>query len=182
MYLTAITHASARDKDHHFRGLTPAGQEESAGAAQHYEALTNGEGVPAFDQIVSSPKPRCLETVILFAKAVGNDSIKASSVAVDANLAAGEIEGGELATLAAAHDAAHDAEGGAEHVLVSGHADMVKTLPPGTSLTADAADGGWFSVRPVLFQVEVKSGQSWDKATVHFCRALVNGQWHDLLA
>ena len=130
--------------------------------------------MPPFDQIVSSPKPRCLETAILFAKALDNASVEASSVAVDAGLAAGEIEGGEVAALAAGADAAH--------VLVSGHADMVKTLPPGTSLAAGAADGGWFAVRPVLFQVEIEPGRPWEEATVHFCSALVDGEWQDLLA
>lgn len=174
MYLTAITHAGARDKKYHFRGLTPAGQEECAGAARQFEALAEGQRLPAFDKIVSSPKPRCLETVILFAKAVDNDSIEVSSVEVDAGLAAGQIEGGELVSLAAGGDAAH--------VLVSGHADLVKTLPSSASLTVEAADGGWFAVRPVLFQIEVKPGQSWDEATVHFCSALVDGQWKGLLA
>lgn len=174
MYLTVITHASARDKKRNFRGLTAAGQAECDGAAQRYEALTDGRDVPAIDKIVSSPKPRCLETVILFAKGLGNESIEASSVAVDPGLAAGEIEGGEVAALAAADDAAH--------VLVSGHADMVKTLPPGTSLATDAADGGWFSMRPVLFQVEIEPGQAWEEATVRFCGALVEGGWRGLLA
>lgn len=173
MYLTAITHASARDKDHNFRGLTAAGQGECAGAAGQYHAHTTGRDVPAFDQIVSSPKPRCLETVILFAKGLDNSAVHASSVAVDPTLAAGEIEGGELAALAA--------DGDAKHVLVSGHADMVKTLPPGTELIADAADGGWFSVRPVLFQIEIEAGRPWAEATVHFCSALVDGQWQNLL-
>lgn len=174
MYLTAITHASARDKEHHFRGLTADGQEESTSAAWKYEAYTKGQDLPAFDRIVSSPKPRCLETVILFAKALGNDSIAVSSVDVDAGLAAGEIEGGELAALAAS--------GNAEHILVSGHADLVKTLPAGASLSEEAADGGWFAVRPVLFQIEIDGEQSWEEATVLFCSALVDGHWKSLLA
>ena len=174
MYLTAITHASARDKEHHFRGLTPAGQEESASAAWQFEASTKGRDLPPFDRIVSSPKPRCLETAILFAKALSNDSIQASSMDVIEGLAAGKIEGGELAALAAAS--------AAEHVLVSGHADLVKTLPDGTSLIDKAADGSWFAVRPVMFQIEIAPGKSWDEATVHFCSGLVDGQWTDLLA
>ncbi|MDX1689046.1 MAG: histidine phosphatase family protein, partial [Candidatus Promineifilaceae bacterium] len=105
MYLTVITHASARDSEHNFRGLAPAGKEECAVVAGRYEAEFDGERTPAFDQIVSSPKPRCLETVILFAKGLGNDAIEASSVAVDAGLAAAEIEGGELAALATESDA-----------------------------------------------------------------------------
>ena len=172
MYLTVITHASAREGEYNFRGLTAAGQGECAAVAERYGALAS-DGAPAFDRIVSSPKPRCLETVILFAKGLENERIGASSVAVDGGLAAGEIEGGELAALAAA--------GGAEHVLVSGHADMVKALPAGVSLAEDAADGGWFAVRPVLFQVEVTGGQSWDEATVRSCGALVDGRWRDLL-
>ena len=173
MYITAITHASARDKEHNFRSLTVAGQGESTTAGRQYASLAGGRDVPPIDHIVSSPKPRCLETVILFAKALSNDALDASSVDVDPNLAAGEIEGGELNALTTDGDGAH--------VLVSGHADLVKTLPAGVSLTAGAADGGWFSVRPVLFQVELEPGRSWDEATVHFCRALVDGQWQQLL-
>ena len=174
MYITAITHASARDKEHNFRSLTAAGQVESATAGRQYASLANGRDVPPIDQIVSSPKPRCLETVILLAKALSNDVLEASSIDVDQGLAAGEIEGGELAALATDADA--------NHVLVSGHADLVKVLPAGASLTADAADGGWFSVRPVLFQVEVEPARSWDQATVHFCTALVDDRWQQLLA
>lgn len=174
MNLTAITHASARDKEHNFRGLTAAGQEESVSAADPYRELASGGKAPAIDRIVSSPKPRCLETVLLFAKALADDSIRASSVAVDPGLAAAEIEGDELAELATTSHA--------EHLLVSGHADLVKTLPAAASLIEGAADGGWFSVRPVLFQVQVQPGQEWDDATVRFCSALVNGEWKSLLA
>ena len=174
MYLTAITHASARDKEYHFRGLTPTGQEESTSAAWQVEAVAKDRSLPAFDNVVSSPKPRCLETVILFAKALGNDSIEASSVTIDPGLAAGNIEGGELAALAVQSDAAH--------LLISGHADLAKTLPTGVSLATGAAEGGWFTVRPVLFQVEIQPGQRWDEATVHFCTALVDGHWQNLLA
>lgn len=175
MFLTAITHASARDKEHNFRGLTASGQEESVAAArQYHDGYTKNQGLPPVDRIVSSPKPRCLETVILFAKGLTNDSISASSVEVNAGLAAGKIEGGELAALAENGDAAH--------ILISGHADLVKTLPPGVSLGEGAADGGWFAVRPVLFQVEIEPDQPWDAATVHFCAALVDGQWERLLA
>lgn len=173
MYLTAITHASARYKAHNFRGLTTNGQEESAAAARQFEAYTMGWDLPPVDRIVSSPKPRCLETVILFAKGLNNSRIAASSVDVDAGLAAGKIKGDELAALAASSDAAHN--------LVSGHADLVKTLPSGVSLGEGAADGGWFAVRPVLFHIEVEPGQPWDAATVHFCTALVDGQWRRLL-
>lgn len=174
MDLTAITHASARDKKHNFRGLTASGEEESVSAAERYRELTSGRSASAFDRIVSSPKPRCLETVLLFAKAHPNEMIRASSVAVDSGLAAGEIEGDELSELAATGDA--------EHLLVSGHADLVETLPAATELVDEAADGGWFSVRPVLFQVQVRPGREWDDATVRFCTAPVDGEWESLLA
>lgn len=174
MYLTAITHASARDKAHNFRGLTASGQGESAGAAEQYEEYTNGQDLPPVDRVVSSPKPRCLETVILFAKSLDNNRIAASSVEVDAGLAAGKIGGGELAALAAT--------GNAAHILASGHADLVKTLPSRVSFINGAANGGWFAVRPVLFQIEIEDGQSWQEATVHFCSALIDGRWQDLLA
>ena len=174
MYITAITHASARDKESNFRGLTRYGQEESRGAAQQYKTLAAGGNLPLIDQIVSSPKPRCLETVILFAKSLGNEAVAASSVLVDPDLAAGEIEGGELGAVAKSSDA--------RHLLVSGHADLVKTLPAGTSLLEQTEDGGWFTVRPVLFQVEVAQNQSWQESAVLFCYGLLEGRWQSLLA
>lgn len=174
MYLTAITHASARGKEHNFRGLTPDGQEECLVAARQYEEYIKGQSLPPVDRIISSPKPRCLETLIVFAKRLNNDRIAASTVEVYPGLAAGEIEGGELAALVKSSEAAH--------VLVSGHADLVKTLPSRVSLIDATAGGGWFSVRPVLFQIEIDRGQSWDAASVHFCAALVEGRWQRLVA
>lgn len=173
MLITAITHATARDKEHNFRGLTEEGQAETALAAERYRTLTAEQEVPAIEWVLSSPKPRCLETVLLFAKGLTNEEIAASSVQVDGKLAAGSIEGDELATLAAT--------GEVSHLLVAGHADLVKTLPEGTNLWADAASDGWFQTRPVLFQIEVESGRPWAEATVRFCESLVQGEWRSVL-
>ena len=172
MLITAITHASARAKEYNFRGLTAAGEEESKSAAERYRELTAGSSLPPIEWIISSPKPRCLETVILFAKELANEALEASAVDVDGGLAAGSIEGGELATLAAT--------GEVSHLLVSGHADLVKTLPDSARLHDDAADGGWFQTRPVLFQVEVQPGQPWDDARLSFCESLQAGTWDTL--
>lgn len=173
MLITAITHASARDKEYKFRGLTEEGQAESRRAAARYRTLTAGEEVPAVEWIISSPKPRCLETLILFAKELANEQIGASFVDVDEGLAAGSIEGDELATLAA--------PGEVRHLLVSGHADLVKTLPDSARLRAEAAEGGWFQTRPVLFQIEIEPGKPWPAAKVRFCESLEEGAWHSLL-
>ena len=173
MLITAITHASARDKEHNFRGLTEAGQSESVRAAERYRALTAGQTVPAVEWVLSSPKPRCLETVLLFAKALANDQVETSSVEVDGGLAAGSIEGDELASLAATGEVAH--------LLVSGHADLVKTLPESARLRAGAAGSGWFQTRPVLFQIEIEPGRPWSEATLNFCESLVDGAWRNLI-
>lgn len=173
MLITAVTHASARDKDHNFRGLTEDGRQESKRAAERYLALTSGRSIPAVEWVISSPKPRCLETVILLTKELANEQVEASSVDIDAGLAAGSIEGDELATLAAT--------GKVEHLLVSGHADLVKTLPDGVGLREDAASDGWFQTRPVLFQIEIESGHPWAEAKLHFCESLEEGEWSSLL-
>ena len=173
MLITAVTHASARDKQYNFRGLTEDGQAESKRAAERYLALTAGRSIPAIEWVISSPKPRCLETVILLTKELTNEKVATSSVEIDAGLAAGSIEGDELATLAAT--------GKVDHLLVSGHADLVKTLPAGADLRSDAADDGWFQTRPVLFQLEIESGRPWAEARLHFCESLQHGEWRSLL-
>ena len=173
MFLSVITHADARG-DFEFRGLTEQGWQEADSAVSRYQSLLQAQAqeIPAIDAVVSSPKPRCLETAILLAKGLG-DFVQASEVSVNAGLKAGSISGPELKDVAQAVDA--------EHVLVSGHADMVKTLPEGTSLTAGAENDGWFADKPVLFTVVYEPGAPWAEASVLFCPALADGEWQDLL-
>ena len=173
MLITAITHASARDKIHTFRGLTEEGRAESEQAAERYRTLTAGQEIPVIEWVISSPKPRCLETVILFAKRLDDEAIAASSVEVDGRLAAGNIDGSELAELAATAEAVH--------LLVSGHADLAKSLPDSVLLGDGAADDGWFQSRPVLFQIEIEPGRPWTAAEVRFCESLREGEWRSLL-
>jgi phosphohistidine phosphatase SixA len=172
MLITAITHASARDKEHNFRALTEDGTQESLSAVARYGELTGEQPIP-ITRVLSSPKPRCLETAITFVKQLDNEAVVASTVEVDAGLAAGEIEGSELAHLG------REAEAG--HVLVSGHADLVQTLPEHVRLTADAASDGWFQVRPVIFQLHIEPGAEWSQAELRFCEGLVDGQWQSLV-
>lgn len=174
MYISVITHAAAREKKHGFRGLTERGWQEANSAAARYRALLQeaGTDVPPVDLVVSSPKPRCLETVILFAKGL-DEAMKASEVQVDGDLKAGSIEGPELDALAQSTEAAH--------VLVAGHADMVKTLPGSAALAPGAQNGGWFAHRPVLFALSTERAASWDEAQILFCEANVAGTWTDLL-
>ena len=172
MFITCITHADARGKEHAFRGLTEAGWEEVENAAQRFKAL-HEEEIPRIGVIISSPKARCLETAVLFAKALSDFGLlDASEVQVDANLKAGSITGAELPDLASA------AETG--HLLVSGHADLAKDLPARFELARGAAKDGWFSTRPVLFTVEYEAGQPWEQARVLYCQGLVDGRWQDL--
>ncbi|MFN2224511.1 MAG: hypothetical protein PVH65_00995 [Chloroflexota bacterium] len=173
MFITCITHADARNKQHAFRGLTEAGWQEVNGAANHFRALTNVDELPHIGAIVSSPKARCLETVVLLAKALSDFGlVDASEVQVDAGLKAGSIAGDELPDLAGRF--------AARHLLVSGHADLAKALPAHFRLGAGAAKDGWFSTRPVLFTVEYEPGQPWEEARVLYCEGLVDLRWHNL--
>jgi len=172
MFVTCITHADARGKDHAFRGLTEAGWREVESAAQRFKALHKAE-IPSIGIIVSSPKPRCLETAVLFAKALSDFGLlDASEVQVEAGLKAGSITGGELPDLASST--------GTQHLLVSGHADLARALPARFKLISGAVKNGWFSTRPVLFTTQYEPGQQWDKAQVLYCQGLVDGRWQDL--
>lgn len=173
MLITAITHAEARGSDHTFRGLTRAGMEECRQAAARYLDLTRGSSHPPIARILSSPKPRCLETVLLFTKVLPDELLTTSGLDVMDGLRAGSIEGGELARLA---------EEGDDHILVSGHADLARTLPEAMSLVADAVSDGWFQLRPVLFQIESTPGQPWAQARIRFCEGIVDGKWRDLIS
>lgn len=173
MLFTAITHASARDSTHTFRGLTAEGMEECRRAAARYVELTRESPSSPIVRIVSSPKPRCLESALLFAKTLPDEVVAAGEIELLSELRAGSIEGGELARLAAE---------GYDHTLVSGHADLAQTLPESLSLVADAVSDGWFQRRPILFQIECDPGTRWDRARVRFCEGIVDGAWRDLIA
>jgi phosphohistidine phosphatase SixA len=174
MYITCITHAEARGKEHAFRGLTEAGWREVESAAQRFRAL-HEEEVPRISAIVSSPKARCLETAVLFAKALSDFALlDTSEVQVDARLKAGSISGNELPELASSIET--------RHLLVSGHADLAKALPARFELAAGAARDGWFTTRPVLFTVEYEVGRPWDEAPVCYCEGLIDQRWHSLAA
>lgn len=172
MLITCITHADARDKKKYpFRGLTGQGWQEVNSAAEQFRELMDEETL-VIETIVSSPKARCVETAILFAKAV-SEFTATSEIQLDANLKAGSIRGKELFNLAKGIQV--------QHLLVSGHADLARTLPPQDKLVSEATKDGWFTTRPVLFQIEYGAGNSWDKARVVYCLGLVDGEWLNLL-
>jgi phosphohistidine phosphatase SixA len=173
MFMTCITHADARGKEHAFRGLTETGWREAKSAAQQFKAL-HQEEIPSIGIIVSSPKPRCLETAVLFAKELSDFGLlDASEVQVEAGLKAGSITGDELPDLASSIET--------QHLLVSGHADLAKALPAGFKLASGAAKNGWFSTRPVLFTVEYDAGQPWEQARALYCQGLIDGRWQNLV-
>ncbi len=174
MLLTGITHASARDKkEHPFRGLTEKGWEEVRGAAAGFKEWIGDDPLP-IDSVVSSPKARCIETAVLFAKAISDYRLIATSeIQVNAGLKAGSIQGGELVELVNST--------GAKHLLVSAHADLVQALPPSANLVPEAAKGGWFTTRPVLFTVDYIPGEPWDRARVLYCEGFVDGKWQSLI-
>ena len=88
MFITCITHTDARDKkEHPFRGLSKQGWREVENAAERYRALIDDQ-TPKIDVVVSSPKARCVETAVLFAKEV-SDLAATSEIQLDAKLKAG---------------------------------------------------------------------------------------------
>lgn len=172
MFVTCITHADARDKKHIFRGLTENGWREVESAARRFRVL-HEEVVPSIGTIVSSPKARCLETAVLFAKALSDfELLNASEIQVDDRLKAGSIAGDELPELVGSVKT--------EHLLVSGHADLAKALPAGFNLAPGSAKDGWFSTRPVLFTIEYEVGRPWHKARVLYCEGYSDKLWHNL--
>ena len=174
MFVTCITHADARGKKKHaFRGLTERGWKEVYGAAERFRELSEEE-IPRIGVIVSSPKARCLETAVLFAKAISDFKfIDTSEVQVDAGLKAGSITGHELADLAARMRA--------QHLLLSAHADIAKALPAHVELVSGAVKDGWFTTRPVLFTIDYEVGEPWGEARVLYCESYVDTEWQSLL-
>ncbi len=180
MIITCITHANARDKSKHtFLGLTEQGWQEVNSAAKRFRLIAvlgadQGEEMPLVETVVSSPKARCLETAILFAKAISDFRLVATSeVQINSGLKAGSISGDELAELANSIRT--------QHLLVSAHADLARALPSLVELAPGAARDGWFTTRPVLFTIDYKVGESWDKARVLYCEGYIDEQWQGLI-
>ncbi|NCF64529.1 MAG: hypothetical protein GWP61_01055 [Chloroflexi bacterium] len=172
MYITCITHADARDKKAHpFRGLTEQGWREVERTAERFRELIDDE-TPKIKVVVSSPKARCVETALLFAKAV-SDLTSTSEIQLDASLKAGSIGGHEL------FDLANSVKG--KHFLVSAHADFARTLPEQARMIPEAAKGGWFTTRPVLILIKYEAGESWNSAKVLACEGLWHEEWRNLL-
>jgi phosphohistidine phosphatase SixA len=170
--MTCITHADARDKKAHpFRGLTSTGWREVESAAERFRAFIDEE-TPKIELVVSSPKARCVETAILLAKAL-SDLCATSEIQLDAGLKAGSISGNELFDLANRVQC--------QHVLISAHADLIRTLPAGTGLIPAAAHNGWFTTRPVLILVKYDPGEPWAGAQVLACVGLSDDKWGNLL-
>ncbi len=172
MIITCITHCDARDKKKFpFRGLTEKGRRESDLAEVRFRELITVE-TPKIETVISSPKARCVETAVLFAKAI-SDLLSTSEIQLDATLKAGSIHGEELFELANGSEC--------RHVLVAAHADLARTLPPHAKLLAEAAKNGWFTTRPVLILLNYEPGDSWDAAQVLACEGLVGEEWQHLL-
>lgn len=171
MYITCITHAAAREKKYAFRGLTAEGWREVDSAAERFLSLVAPD-VPKIDAIISSPKARCVETAVLFAKAISS-YVAVSEIGLNSSLKAGSIAGTELVDLANSNRG--------QHLLVAAHADIVKALPKQIMLIPEAASGDWFSTRPVLFHLEYEPSTAWNTARIAFCDGLLDGHWQDLL-
>jgi phosphohistidine phosphatase SixA len=181
MLISCITHANARSKKNHvFLGLTEQGWGEVDSAAKQFNALIAGQGnvqgeyMPRVDAIISSPKARCLETAVLFAKAISDYGLVTTSEAqTNAALKAGSIGGDELVELANSTRM--------RHLLVAAHADLAKTLPSRVELVPSAVKDGWFTTRPVLFSIDHEAGEPWDQARVLFCEGYIDDEWRNLI-
>lgn len=172
MLITCITHADAHnDKALPFRSLTEQGWREVELAAGRFRDLIDEE-TPKIEVVVSSPKTRCVETALLFGKAI-SDRVAASEIQLDSGLKAGSIGGRELM------DLANNIQG--QHILVSAHADLVRALPSQDKIRAEAVREGWFATRPVLVLVNYDVGESWDSAQVLACEGLFDAEWLNLL-
>ena len=171
MLITCITHAAARGKKYPFRGLTEKGWQEVDSAAERFMSLI-GEESPKIEAVVSSPKARCVETAILFAKAI-SELTSTSEIKLETDLKAGSISGNELYDLATKYPF--------QHLLVSAHADLVRTLPDHVKLIAEATNDGWFSTRPVLFQLIYHVGEPWNTARLIYCEGFLAGEWQNLI-
>jgi len=172
MLITCITHADARNKKKHpFRGLTKQGWREVESIAERFRELIDDE-TPKIEVVVSSPKARCVETALLFAKAVSKLTTT-SEIQLSAGLKAGSIDGHEL------FDLANSIQG--QHFLVSAHADFVRALPAHATMISGAAKDGWFTTRPVLILVKYDAGESWNSAQVLACEGLLHEEWRNLL-
>jgi phosphohistidine phosphatase SixA len=171
MLITCLTHADARDKKTYpFRGLTEKGWQETERAAERFRELITAE-TPKIEVVVSSPKARCVETALLFAKAV-SDLMATSQFQLEARLEAGSIAGQELFDLANSLDV--------QHLLVSAHADLVGALPANVVMISEAVKNGWFTTRPVLILVDYDRGEAWDTAQVLTCEGLWDDKWQNL--
>ena len=172
MFITCITHTDARDKKKHpFRGLSKQGWREVELAAERFRELID-DGAAKIDVVVSSPKARCVETAVLFAKEV-SDLAATSEIQLNASLKAGSIDGQEL------FDLANNIQ--AQHLLVSAHADFARTLPEHATMIAEATKNGWFTTRPVLILVEYEPGKPWGAAKIVACEGLFGKKWRSLL-
>ena len=172
MLITCITHADARNKKKHpFRGLTKQGWREVESIAERFRELIDDE-TPKIEVVVSSPKARCVETALLFAKAVSKLTTT-SEIQLSAGLKAGSIDGHEL------FDLANSIQG--QHFLVSAHADFVRALPAHATMISGAAKDGWFTTRPVLILVKYDAGESWNSAQVLACEGLLHEEWRNLI-
>jgi phosphohistidine phosphatase SixA len=188
MLITCITHAHAKEDT--FRALTKQGTLEANSAAEKYRELArslvkSGSYQPdalAIDCVVSSPLPRCLETVILFAKEL-SEYCNSSQIQIDNGLRAGGITGRSLAELV--QNLA--AESSVKHVLVSLHADLARALPERARLDLEASEAvknGWFQMRPVMVMLDYPVGQgtnSWEDAKILSCEGTFHSPWKSLL-
>ncbi len=171
MLITCITHAAARGKEHRFRGLSKQGRREVDIAAERFKSQA-GLDFPKIEAVVASPKARCVESAILFAKAV-SEFMAISEITLETGLKAGSVSGNELFDIATKYPF--------QHLLVSAHADLVRTLPGHVKLISEAADSGWFSTRPVLSQLKYHVGESWDNARLIYCEGLLAGEWRNFI-
>jgi phosphohistidine phosphatase SixA len=181
MLVVCITHAEARDPEEHvFRGLTESGREQTKGAATRLRELLPdiapalGDKPLTIEKVVSSPKARCVETVLLLAKQL-SEFITTNEIHISDRLKFGKMK--EPRNLV---DEVSEAK--VEAMIVGTHASLACALPRSAKLPPDKLDEeGCFEQRPVLVVIDREPGMPWESAQVLYCEGYSGSSWENLL-
>jgi phosphohistidine phosphatase SixA len=182
MLAIILTHADAQKVDpRRFRALSEEGRAQVGETAARFRAIA-GDLVPNLNskqiliaEILSSPLARCVETVLRFSDAI-QDFTTTSDIRISHRLReqrAGQLSAGDIVSVLDVTSS--------EVVLLCTHGDLAGALPVNAALGPEAAQDGWFKLRPVLTIVEYERGSKWEEAKVLCCESPANN-WETLLA
>ena len=145
MLIAFITHPDARNRegenDPYFRGLSDRGRKEAILAAQRIRTLLQEENVEFVDTILTSPKSRCIETLITVGNAL-YEIVKTDTPVINKNLQAGNL------TQDSFNEVLKNLNNSAA-LLVFVHADLAGLFKD--EIQESALNGNWFhEIRPVI--------------------------------